>query len=158
MAAFLLRPADPADALLLIRTCWSGRALSEAIDFLETLSGRMAEGKAWGLVAAAEHKLVGFGQILRFGQRAEIADLIVAEGWRGQGIGTALIRELAAFAAVHGIRTIEIGAEESNLRALALYRRLGFHGERRVILDVGRGPEPVIYLWQESEKIIHAGK
>jgi ribosomal protein S18 acetylase RimI-like enzyme len=44
--------------------------------------------------------------------------------------------------------TLEIGAALSNPRALGLYRRLGFVDGRILDLDLGNGPEPVMYLYK----------
>ncbi len=118
----------------------------------------MAEGRArlWGLVAEANGEIVGFGQLTRWGWRGEICNLIVRENWRGKGIGTALIRQLIEIARQLGLREVEIGGAEANPRALALYRRLGFEDERRVLLDLGEGNEPVIYLLMRLNRVVAA--
>ena len=41
---------------------------------------------------------------------------------------------------------LEIGVALSNHRALDLYRRLGFHDHHTIQIDLGIGPEPVLYL------------
>jgi ribosomal protein S18 acetylase RimI-like enzyme len=92
------------------------------------------------------HQPVGYGQLVAWGGRSEIADLIIAEEFRGRGIGTALICSLLETARVHAVYPVEIGAAAANVRAIALYRRLGFHVFKRVVLDLGNGLEPVIYL------------
>jgi ribosomal protein S18 acetylase RimI-like enzyme len=49
--------------------------------------------------------------------------------YRGRGIGEQLFRSCLALAVAAGITRIELEAREDNARALALYRRLGFHTE-----------------------------
>jgi ribosomal protein S18 acetylase RimI-like enzyme len=102
--------------------------------------------RAWAYTAAESGRAVGFGQLSRWGTRGEICNLIVSEAWRGQGIGSAMIRRLIGVARENSLADVEIGAALSNPRALALYRRLGFADDRRVMLDLGKGAEPVIYL------------
>ncbi len=65
----------------------------------------------------------------------------MAEGWRGQGVGTALLSTLLVWAESHA--TIEkIGLEvfATNRGAIPLYRKLGFVEEGWRIRDVKRGP------------------
>jgi ribosomal protein S18 acetylase RimI-like enzyme len=59
---------------------------------------------------------------------------------------------LLDIACQHGLREVEIGAADSNPRALALYRRLGFRDSRRVLLELGSGPELVLYLSKTLEE------
>jgi ribosomal protein S18 acetylase RimI-like enzyme len=105
-------------------------------------------------VALAENTSIGYGQLSRWGSRVEICNLIVAEGWRGQGAGTALIQWLIVLAQEKKFPLVEIGAAESNPRALELYRRLGFRVDRSLTLDVGNGPEPVFYLSLDLHSVV----
>jgi diamine N-acetyltransferase len=57
--------------------------------------------------------------------------LAVAEGWRSQGIGRALMQEAESWAKERGVGEIELSVWEFNQRALALYNRLGFRTTRR---------------------------
>jgi ribosomal protein S18 acetylase RimI-like enzyme len=97
-------------------------------------------------VASVDCQAAGFGQIVRWGRRGEISDLIISSEWRGRGIGTALIGHLIGIARQYGVCELEIGTAHSNIDALKLYRRLGFKIKSHKILDLGRGPEAVIYL------------
>jgi len=126
--------------------CWPHLPIMEAHNLVSDVLRRQTGGHAWAFVAYAEGNLVGFGQLARWGRRGEIADLIIRPEWRERGIGTALISRLIHIARQQNFREIEIGVAESNIRALGLYRRLGFEEKRRLLLDVGRGVENVIYL------------
>lgn len=55
-----------------------------------------------------------------------IDGLAVAEGWRGRGLGSALIAALAAEAQARGYRSLRLDVADQNDRARALYERLGF--------------------------------
>jgi ribosomal protein S18 acetylase RimI-like enzyme len=107
---------------------------------------RQERGHAWGMVAMLDGEVIGFGQLGRWGRRCEISDLIVAEAFRGNGVGTSIIVRLLDLAYQQGIQEVEIGAAVSNPRALILYKNLGFHEIQQVMMDLGHGPEPVIYL------------
>jgi|YNPNPStandDraft_1061719.scaffolds.fasta_scaffold26455_4 ribosomal-protein-alanine N-acetyltransferase len=141
-----LRPVETDDAIPLQRTCWPYLTPAEVQWWLTSLSERRERGLAWGIVALVDGVIAGYGQLTRLGGRAEISDLIVGESWRGQGVGTAIITCLIEMARSQRFLEVEIGVAESNPRALRLYRRLGFREKRRIMLDLGNGDEPVIYL------------
>jgi ribosomal protein S18 acetylase RimI-like enzyme len=50
----------------------------------------------------------------------------VLQDYRGQGIGTALIRAAIDMARATGLTRIELTVREQNARAIELYERLGF--------------------------------
>ena len=59
-------------------------------------------------------------------ERFLIDGICVAREWRGQGIGSALIDALIAEARWRGYGAIRLDVVDSNLRARALYERMGF--------------------------------
>jgi len=62
---------------------------------------------------------------------------------RGSGIGTALVEALLAWAPDHGICRIQAYAFATNPRAVALYERLGFEHEGRLIGAIRRDGEEI---------------
>lgn len=60
--------------------------------------------------------------------RVELKNLQVYERIRGSGVGTAMVREAEAIAAAAGSAVLVIGVGTDNLRARALYERLGYVG------------------------------
>ena len=95
------------------------------------LEGLLASSTFVAVTASAGDKVVGgiAGYVLpKFEQaRSElyIYDLAVDEGHRRQGIATALIAELQAFAAERGIYAIFVQADHGDDPAIALYTKLG---------------------------------
>jgi RimJ/RimL family protein N-acetyltransferase len=81
------------------------------------------------LVAEAEGKPVGqLGlELARYG----VADLgmLVAAGWRGRGVGTALLTEAVRRARAAGAHKIALQVWPDNAAAIALYERFGFQRE-----------------------------
>jgi ribosomal protein S18 acetylase RimI-like enzyme len=63
------------------------------------------------------------------GRRAWIEDVVVDQGARGRGVGTALVREALRLAADYDARSVELTSRPSREAANRLYQRLGF--ERR---------------------------
>jgi ribosomal-protein-alanine N-acetyltransferase len=103
--------------------------------------------RVWPLVGLYQDTPVGFGQLARWRNTAEIADLVVGKHWQSYGIGTAIVSQLVELAREQGFAHVEIGVAESNTRAYTLYRHLGFTQlENRLLLDLGQGPEPILYL------------
>jgi ribosomal-protein-alanine acetyltransferase len=61
----------------------------------------------------------------------EIENIVVEEKQRREGVGSALVRHLAAEAAASGARSIVLEVRESNHQALRLYERIGFRCDGR---------------------------
>jgi RimJ/RimL family protein N-acetyltransferase len=81
------------------------------------------------LVAEADGELVGeiSLDLARFG----VADLgmLVAEGWRGRGVGSALLRAGVHWARQAGAHKVHLQVWPHNAAALALYEKFGFRRE-----------------------------
>jgi ribosomal protein S18 acetylase RimI-like enzyme len=143
-----LRAAQLSDEAALYAACFSNRPPDWFAAFFASSLNLAAQGRSYAVVAVAGQQLLGFGQLCKWQQSAEIADLVVNEAYRGQGIGTAIILHLMAQAAAWRYSQVEIGVAEGNPRAHALYLRLGFQQIRRLYIDLGAGEEPVLYLSQ----------
>ena len=74
--------------------------------------------------------LVGMLTLVTFaiptGIRAIIEDVVVDEGYRGQGVAQALTREALARADAAGARTVDLTSRPSREAANRLYQKLGF--------------------------------
>jgi len=57
---------------------------------------------------------------------AKLDDVHVAEGWQGQGVGTAMLRSLADSLRDDGATRIDCGCHRDNVPAWRFYQRLGF--------------------------------
>ncbi len=146
MLNLTLRSVQPEDAPALRASCWPDLTPEDAESRVENLCRWQQRGRGQGVVATVNGQIIGTGQLMLWNRRGEISDLIVAPEWRGRGIGTVIIHHLLDAARDNHLDVVEIGVAEANPRALALYQRLGFRQSRRVILNLGAGPEPVIYL------------
>lgn len=70
-----------------------------------------------------------------------VLHITVGRGWRGRGVGTALMGCALDWAALHPhIEKVSLRVLADNHRALALYRRFGFQEEGRRVREVRRGP------------------
>jgi ribosomal protein S18 acetylase RimI-like enzyme len=97
------------------------------------------------LVAEASGRVVGYASFV-VGYNTDIAarelwmhDLFVVPGWRGRGVGRALVIAVAREAVRRGLACLEWGVREENRRAIRFYRRLGAHvGHARIVSLRGR--------------------
>jgi RimJ/RimL family protein N-acetyltransferase len=137
-AGITVRPAtladvDPAVAML-VEVAGEGRWIgTEAPVDVEQRRRRMADDvereDAIVLVAEAGGQLVGeLGlHLARYGV-AELG-MAVAAGWRGRGIGSALLAEAIDQARKAGAHKLALQVWPHNAAAIALYERFGFQRE-----------------------------
>jgi len=84
------------------------------------------------LVAEAEGRVVGMctAQIListaEGGPAALIEDLVVDAKFRGQGIGSSLLRKIECWATEKGAQRLQLLADRNNLSALEFYKKIGW--------------------------------
>ncbi len=145
----LIRPACAEDAPSVQRACWPEQPLGKIATLLQRAEKLRKKRRGLGVVAVRDGGIYGFGMLTLWPRAAEISDLVVSARYRGQGIGTAIIQFLTEAACELNATAVEIGVALSNTRALRLYRRLGFRDRRTIQVDLGQGPEPVLYLEKE---------
>ena len=95
------------------------------------LAGRKNDPRSLMLVAETEGEIIASADVCPHGtksrvqHRAELGISVRKDYWR-QGIGSALMERLVAFAAQAGYEQIELTVESKNQRALQLYHKNGF--------------------------------
>jgi len=94
-----------------------------AAQFTRTIADSVvavAGGQVIGMIhlEATKH---GFGQI----------GMLVDRGWRGRGVGSALVRAAIALARERGLHKLSLEVFAHNTAAIALYRTCGFLEEGR---------------------------
>lgn len=97
---------------------------------------RLLRRRDWSVfVAEAAGAVVGLlavqfrDSLAHPGRCALIEELVVDEGWRGRGIGEALVERAVRAARRRGCCEIEVSTERANARARRFYRRMGFDAE-----------------------------
>jgi ribosomal protein S18 acetylase RimI-like enzyme len=133
-----VRPAtlDDVDAAVavLVEVAGEGRWIgTEAPVDVEQRRRRMVEdvGREEAIVLVAEAGGQVVGELGLHLARYGVADLgmAVAAGWRGRGVGTALLAEAIARARKAGAHKIALQVWPHNRAAIALYERHGFQRE-----------------------------
>lgn len=144
----LIRPVAPQDIHALLENCWTDRTRDSGDWLISRAMRHQRMGRGLSVVVYLDDgTIIGYGQVTLWPRCAEISDLVIATGYRSQGYGTALIQYLVRVAFDLGAKCIEIGAAESNIRAIDLYHRLGFVDQRVIEMSLGQDQrEPVIYM------------
>ena len=97
----------------------------KAEDFLE-----MAEADyAYYYVAEVDGEIAGCCGVRNMAGEGEITNVVVAEKFRRQGIGRALMEYMLKETPGNGIGECTLEVRVSNAPAIALYESLGFRGE-----------------------------
>jgi len=77
--------------------------------------------------AAVGYIALCLGYSIEFrGRDAFLDEFFIQPPWRGQGIGSAVLREVIAWAAGEGIRAVHLEVARDNHHARATYEKLGF--------------------------------
>jgi ribosomal-protein-alanine N-acetyltransferase len=98
--------------------------------YLEGEPGSASGARAW---VWADPKLEGFLCAASAADEAELQAIAVAEGARGAGVGSELMRAFLGWAASAGLRTAHLEVRERNAGARRFYARWGF-------VETGRRP------------------
>lgn len=111
---------------------------------------------AWADGAAVGHAMVawdprGDPYVERIGC-PWIYDVLTHPDYRSRGVGTAMLRACEYAARARGVRVIGLGVAVTNIRARALYERLGYRDPGigpRVTSDQWTGPDGVTHIWED---------
>lgn len=140
-----LRPAEHRDLDALVRLL---EALFEieadfAFDPARQRTGLrrlMDEGRGKVLVAEQGGEIAGMVTVQTVISTAEggpvgwVEDLVVAEGFRGRGIGQKLLQGIEDWAASNGLTRLQLLADRNNAPALGFYERQGWTGTALIAL------------------------
>ncbi|USU11240.1 GNAT family N-acetyltransferase [Sphingomonadaceae bacterium OTU29THOMA1] len=137
----MIRPATPADVGTILRFVRDLAAFEREPDAVEATEETLTEA-LFGAQPAAEAVIaedatgpLGFALFFNnfstwTGRRGlYLEDLYVTPDARGQGVGTALLRHLAALALERGCGRFEWSVLDWNADAIAFYRRMGAVGQ-----------------------------
>jgi RimJ/RimL family protein N-acetyltransferase len=160
----VIRPAGPRDAASFLELY---RAVAAEGTFIRTehVTGgtrriRRRFRRSWtdrqaDIVAVAGGRVVGSVGISRdehpVTRHVATLGMFVADGWRGLGVGTALLRDAIRWARSVGVEKLELTVYPGNAAARALYERFGFVREGRLVRhskkSYGYEDEVLMGLW-----------
>ena len=140
---YTLRSAEPEDAPLMLKymkimlgeTPFLLRSPEEfnytAEDEARELAGRKDDPRSLMLVAEMDGEIIAAADVCSHGaksrlwHRGEVGISVRKDFWR-QGIGSAMMDRLVAFAREAGYEQLELTVESKNIRAINLYLKNGF--------------------------------
>ncbi|CAH8771815.1 GNAT family N-acetyltransferase [Paenibacillus dendritiformis] len=110
-----------------------GEAFIDAPGFEQLIRADSEKKRNIFLVAVVEGRIVGFSrcegsQLRRFYHKVEFGVCVQQEFW-GYSIGKNLLKQSMAWADSNGITKIALNVLETNEKAIALYKKLGFEIE-----------------------------
>ena len=154
--ALLDHVAELPDAIVPIRPFEQSWPI-ERREMRETLAG-----DAFVLVARRGGAVAGYAFVAIEGPdpvwytgdlRAELRHLSVADGERGNGVGTALLDAMDAELERRGVEDVEIGVDTANHDAVRLYERRGFRADFHIFYgSPGRKPWACLAREEEDKK------
>jgi putative acetyltransferase len=89
-------------------------------------------------VAVEGDEIVGLLFILESGFGFGEIGMMVARGWRGRGVGSALVAASIDWAHAHGLHKLTLSVFPQNTAAIGLYRKFGFVEEGRRVAHIRR--------------------
>jgi RimJ/RimL family protein N-acetyltransferase len=101
----------------------------EEIDWLSGLLARLERGKTFFLVAEAKGRIIASSDINRldgFQKHVGVVGIVIKNGFRELGIGTAMMNVLIEQAKKMGLEILTLTAFASNKRAIHVYEKVGF--------------------------------
>jgi GNAT superfamily N-acetyltransferase len=105
----------------------------------------MLEGQMVGSASIDIEDPPSPGSMMRPVRSAEFG-VSVLDGWRGRGIGRALIGHLEGWAAAHGIDRVVLNVSDANSGAIRLYHALGYRDYDRAMRKDLRPSPPAATL------------
>lgn len=140
---------DLIQALIAVEARLTGDRLTEraaAEAYHAVLLRRIAAQEGRLLVAEADGRIVGLmGWIVDEDEvtvradvrrRGFVTDLVVADGWRGQGIGRMLLAQAERLTREKGLKRLALGVVAGNDPAERLYGRAGFSPAATMLVKV----------------------
>jgi L-amino acid N-acyltransferase YncA len=136
VAQFTVRPASTGDAKAMAELFAAvagerdGIATEPPVD-VDERAARFARGIAGSIVAVAGSQVIGFLHLEASRHGFGDLSLLVDQGWRGGGVGSALMRAGIGLARRQGLHKLSLEVFAHNTAGIALYRKCGFVEEGR---------------------------
>ena len=100
----------------------------EEIDWLSGLLARLERGRTFFVVAEVKGSVIASSDIARqsgFQKHVGVVGIVIKNGFRELGIGTAMMRVLVEQAQEMGLKVLTLTAFASNKRAIHVYEKVG---------------------------------
>ena len=151
IAIAALRADDIESVVALARLVWQhtypGIISQQQIDFMleqrynpQRLRGELATPGIWWEQIRVDGQLAGFASALKTTSGEMKLDKLYVDPQRQRaGLGTRLLERVVEHALAEGCSTLILAVNKRNERAIAAYRKNGFHIRESVCVDIGGG-------------------
>jgi L-amino acid N-acyltransferase YncA len=113
------------------------------------------------LVASSDDNILGWGLLSTTSSRCAYAgvaevSIYIGNKYKGQGIGTALLRDLIKVSEKNGFWTLQSGIIKENVWSIALHKKCGFReiGMREKVAKMNNGNWLDVVLMERRSKIV----
>jgi [ribosomal protein S18]-alanine N-acetyltransferase len=136
VAQFEIRPAQAGDARAMAALFASvagerdGIATEPPVD-IDERAAVFTRSAGQSVVAVADGQIIGLLHIEVSRHGFGELGMLVDRGWRGRGVGSALVASAVGWARSHGLHKLCLEVFAHNTAAIALYRKCGFLEEGR---------------------------
>ena len=143
MAQFVVRPAQAGDARAMAEIFAAaaaergGIATEPPVD-VEERAAEFARSTDGTIVAAAGDRIVGMIHVEASRHGFGEFGMLVDGGWRGRGVGSALVQAAVDHARAQGLHKLCLEVFPHNTAAIALYRKCDFTEEGRRVKQYRR--------------------
>ena len=119
--------------------------------FLNRILGSTKKGEVSSRVAVSGGEVVGHADVWRRKPRdvrhTGVFGIVIRDGYRGVGIGGALMKEVLADAKRMGVWLVELDVFATNTRAMRLYEKMGF-------VRVGTVPDKIVRGRRRFDEVV----
>ena len=143
MAEIVVRPAQAGDARAMaeifaaVAAERDGIATEPPVD-IDERSALFARTAAGSVVAVADGQIIGMLHVEASRHGFGEFGMLVDRGWRGRGVGSALVQAAVDRARSQGLHKLCLEVFTHNTAAIALYRKCGFTEEGRRVRQYRR--------------------
>jgi [ribosomal protein S18]-alanine N-acetyltransferase len=143
VAQFVVRPASAGDARAMAEAFATvaqerdGIATEPPVD-IDERAALFARTGAGSVVAVAGDRIIGMIHVEASRYGFGEFGMFVDRGWRGRGVGSALVQAAIAWARGQGLHKLCLEVFAHNTAAIALYRKCGFVEEGRRVRQYRR--------------------
>lgn len=117
----------------------------------EDFKNLLSQSYCFYLVASAEGQVVGCCGYTESFHEASIDNVVVAAGFRNQGIGQALLGQLIARGEAAGVEAFTLEVRVSNEAAIHVYEKFGFRSEGIRPGFYEKPREDGLIMWRRNE-------
>lgn len=117
----------------------------------ESIENEIISNIAHYVIAEDENgKVIGYGGVWIVFDEGDVTNIAVHPDYRGQHIGSMILKEMINVCASNGVTTMTLEVRESNMAAQKLYTNFGFNAEAVRKKYYEDNDEDAILMWKRD--------